>query len=131
MEPRSLLFHAHDNAAAASLRFAVEVIAWVAGPWAAAGVSIWLAIPVAVVLVGLPAVFSTKGDKAKVVVATPGPVRVLIELVLHAVALGAPWLVWPAYAAVATSAAVALALALGSRRLVWLMGGAPLDEGSG
>gem|GEM_PF-1769312 len=69
----------YDNALSASTRFAVEVIAWVAGPWAAAGISLWLVIPAVAVLVGLPAIFSTVGDKRKIVVATPGPIRIAIE----------------------------------------------------
>lgn len=47
--------HPHDNPVSAGLRFAVEVIAWIAGPWAAAGISFWLWVPAALVLFGLPA----------------------------------------------------------------------------
>ena len=68
--------HPYDTPLSGGLRFAVELIAWVAGPWAAAHVALWLAVPAAAVLVGLPSVFSTRGDKRQVIVATPGPVRV-------------------------------------------------------
>jgi hypothetical protein len=109
------------------LRFVVEIIAWIAGPWAAAGAGIWLAVPAALILIGLPAIFSTKGDKRQVFVATPGPVRVLIELLLHAVAIAGPWTVWPPWLAVVATVVVAVALVAGLPRLGWLLRGAPAD----
>lgn len=96
-----------------------------AGPWAAAQQSIWLIAPVLVVLVGLPAIFSTPGDKRQIVVATPGPLRVVLELGLHAVAIAASWVVWPVWLAVAATIVVAAALALGMPRMMWLLRGAP------
>ena len=108
------------------LRFLVEVIAWVSGPWAAAEVSIWLTIPVVIALVGFPAVFSTKGDKRQVVVATPGPLRVVIELLLHGVAVAGAWLVWPIWAAVIATVCVVSALGVGIPRTRWLLRGAPV-----
>ncbi|MCH8009052.1 MAG: hypothetical protein IIC91_09325 [Chloroflexi bacterium] len=116
--------HPYDTPLSSGLRFLVEVIAWVAGPWAAAQQSIWLIAPVLVVLVGLPAVFSTRGDKRSVLVATPGPLRVLIELGLHVVAIAGSWVVWPAWLAVAATVVVAAALALGTPRMMWLLRGA-------
>ncbi len=118
--------HPYDTALSAGLRFLVEVIAWVAGPWAAANESFWLFIPVAVVLVGLPAVFSTVGDKRQIVVATPGPLRLVLELGLHAVAIGAAWVVWPVWLAGAATAVVVVAFATGIPRAMWLLRGAPL-----
>ena len=116
--------HPHDTPVSAGLRFLVEVLAWVAGPWAAAEVSFWLVIPTIVVLIGLPAVFSTRGDKRQVLVPTPGPLRVVIELLLHAVAIATPWVVWPIPLAIATTIAVVAALLFGIRRLGWLVRGA-------
>ena len=58
--------HPHDTPVSAGLRFAAEIIAWVAGPWAATAAAGWVAAPVAIVLVGLPAVFSTASDKKQV-----------------------------------------------------------------
>ena len=107
-------------------RFAVEVIAWVAGPWAAAEVSIWLAIPVAIVLIAIPAVFSTTGDKKQVVVAISGRKRVRIEFALQTVAIAAAWLVWPAWLAVLCTVIVAVSLFSGIPRTRWLLAGAPL-----
>ncbi len=120
--------HPYDTPLSAGLRFLVEVIAWVAGPWAAANQSFWLFIPVAVVLVGLPAVFSTVGDKRSVVVATPGPLRLVLELGLHVVAIAAAWTVWPVWLAIAATAVVVVALATGIPRSMWLLRGAPLPD---
>jgi len=116
--------HPRDTALSAALRFLTELIAWIAGPWAAAAVSVWLAVPVLVVLIGLPSVFSTPGDKRKVIVATPGPVRASIELVLFLVAAIAPWLVWGPWLAAGCSAIAVAALISGWARLRWLIGGA-------
>jgi hypothetical protein len=80
---------------------------------------------VLLVLIGLPAVFFTTGDKRQVVVATPGPARVLIELLLHFVAAVASWLLWPPVAAVSATMIVAAAIATGLPRLRWLLRGAP------
>jgi hypothetical protein len=71
----------------------VEIIAWVSGPWAAAQLSLWLIFPALIILIGLPSVFSTRGDKRKIVVATPGPPRVLMEIALHLVAAAGPWVI--------------------------------------
>ena len=119
------LRHPYDTPVSAGLRFLCELIAWVAGPWALARFSIWLAVPAIFVLVGLPSVFSTKNDKQNVIVPTPGPVRMMIELLLYSVAATAPWFVWPApFAGVATSIVVA-SLGFGFPRLLWLVKGAP------
>ena len=112
-----------DTLLSASTRFAVEVIAWVAGPWAASEVSVWLIAPTAIVLIGLPSVFSTTGDKRHVYVATPGPARVTIEWLLAAVAIGAPWLIWPERLAAVAGGVTLLALAAGIPRMRWLLKG--------
>lgn len=115
----------YDNPLSASSRFAVEIIAWVAGPWVAASISPWLVIPAIAILIGLPAIFSTVGDKRKIVVATPGPVRVAIELLLYIVAIAAPWTVWPLWLAVLTTAIALIAFVSGLRRTRRLLKGAP------
>ena len=116
--------HPFDTPLSAALRFAAELIAWIAGPWAAGTVSPWLIIPMLLVLVALPSVFSTPGDKNVIVVATPGPIRVLIEFMLYATALAGPWLVWPQAVAIATSLVVVAAVATGIPRIAWLFKGA-------
>ena len=119
------LQHPFDTPLSSGLRFLVELIAWVAGPWAVAQQSPWLIAPSLVVLVGLPAIFSTPGDKRQIIVATPGLLRALLEFALHAVAVTAPWLVWPTLPALAATAVVVVALATGIPRIRWLIRGAP------
>jgi hypothetical protein len=105
----------------------MELTAWIAGPWAVADLTGlgWTAIPAAVVLVALPAVFSTPGDKHQVIVATPGPARFAIELVLIAVAVAGAWMAWPPWLAVTTSMAALATLVAGRQRAKWLVAGAP------
>lgn len=129
MTEKSAFDHPYDTLLSGGLRFLAELIAWVACPWAAAQVSIWLAIPVLIILVGLPAVFSTPGDKRQIVVATPGPLRVLIELALHVAAVVCVWLVWPAWLALLSTLVVIAAVALGIPRTRWLLRGAPSMSG--
>jgi hypothetical protein len=118
----------YDTPLSSGLRFLVEITAWVAGPWAAAQRSVLLAVPVFIVLVGVPAVFSTTGDKKQVIVATPGPIRVGIELVLHGVAAAAAWSVWPTWLAVLVTFVVVASLLAGVPRMMWLLRGAPLGD---
>lgn len=61
-----------DDRAASALRFGTEIVAWVATPWALAGRSWLLAVLSLVILIGLPTLFSTPGDKSNVIVAVPG-----------------------------------------------------------
>ena len=82
-DSRSAFNHPYDTPLTSGLRFLVEVIAWVSGPWAAAQLSMWLIFPALIILIGLPSVFSTRGDKRHIVVVTPGPLRVLLEIALH------------------------------------------------
>lgn len=126
---KSAFDHPIDTPLSSGLRFVVEVIAWVTGPWAAAHQSVWLAVPALVILVGLPALFSTPGDKKQVVVATPGPLRVLLELALHGVVVGGSWVVWPAWLAAVATLIVIAALVVGLPRTRWLLRGAPGSPG--
>ncbi|MDQ1034613.1 hypothetical protein QFZ75_001029 [Streptomyces sp. V3I8] len=78
------------------VRVAAEVTAWVCTPWALWSYSIPLAIGAVVLLIGLPAVFSTPGDRpgAEPPVAVPGIVTILL-VVLHLVAAAASaWALW-------------------------------------
>ena len=121
--------HPFDTPLSSGLRFLVEIIAWIAGPWAAAAVSPWLIVPAAVTLIGLPAVFSTAGDKKQVIFPTPGPPRVALELALYGVAAVAPWLVWPVWAGLVADLVVVAALVTGVPRTKWLLSGAPTIGG--
>jgi hypothetical protein len=90
----------HDYASG-GLRFLTELIAWVAVPWALWPHSIALAIGAVVVLIGLPAVFSTPGDRpgGGTLVPVPGIVTILLVLMQLAAATAAAWVLWPWWAA--------------------------------
>ncbi|WP_460063179.1 hypothetical protein [Streptomyces sp. YKOK-I1] len=113
-----------DDRIASVLRFAAELVAWVATPWALSAHSWLLAVMAVVVLVGLPTVFSTPGDKAQVIVPVPGVVTVLLVLLQLAAATIAAWAVWPTYAAVLVSLLVAATLVTERRRWRWLLSSA-------
>jgi hypothetical protein len=118
-----------DTWLSGGLRFLVELIAWVAGPWAMGQwLGPWVAVLTLLVLVGLPAVFSVSGDKHQVIVAIPGSMRFFLELNLGVVAAIAAWYAWPAAAAVVATVVVVLAQATGWRRSRWLLQGAPPFE---
>lgn len=117
--------HPYDTLMSGGLRFLSELIAWVAGPWAVGQWSNWLILPALVLLMGLPGVFSTPNDKRQVVVSTPGPIRVMIELLLYLVAAVAPWYVWPKLGAWLAVGIVIASIAAGIPRLLWLLRGAP------
>lgn len=112
-----------DNFASASSRFAIEIAAWVAGPWAAAEITgTWLAIiPALLILVALPGVFSTAGDKRHVVVAVPGRIRFGIELILAAVASYSAFLVWTPVGGFIVVIIAALMFVTGMARARWLI----------
>ncbi|MFS4091170.1 hypothetical protein [Streptomyces sp. AF1A] len=106
---------------ASVLRFAVELVAWVATPWALATYSWLLAVLAVVVLIGLPTVFSTPGDKAQVIIPVPGTVTILLVLLQLAAAAIAAWAAWPTYAAVLVSLLVAATLVTERPRWQWLI----------
>ena len=91
-------------------RALAELVAWVAAPWALAPVSVVLAIAVDVVLIGLPTVFATPGDKRGVIVAVPGWVTVALVVMLFAAALLGSWFAWPVWAAILVAVLVAVAV---------------------
>ncbi len=103
------------------LRFATEIVAWVATPWALADYSWLLAVLSVVVLIGLPTVFSTPGDKANVIVAVSGPVTILLVLLQLAAAVVSSWVAWPLWAALVVSAMAAATLVTERPRWRWLI----------
>ena len=117
----------YDTTASSLTRFGIELVAWVAGPWATAEISGsgWVALPALLVLIGLPSVFNTPGDKNTTGIATPGPVRIGIEMFLLVVAVGSAWVVWPVWAAVAVTVLGVVMLVAGLPRYRWLAAGAP------
>jgi hypothetical protein len=113
--------HPCDTVLSSLFRFASELITWIAGPWFLASYNPWLIAPALLILVGLPSVFSTPGDKRQIIVATPGPARVAIEIFLFTIAAAAPWFVWPTWIAIACDVTVVLTLLLGVPRMIWLL----------
>lgn len=97
---------AGHNDARGALRFLTELIAWVAAPWALWPHSPALAIGAVLLLIGLPAVFSTPGDRPGdgVLVPVPGAVTILLVLLQLAAAIAAAWLIWPWWAATSVTA---------------------------
>ena len=62
MAEQTEFIHPHDTPASSGFRFLTESIAWVSGPWATSLFHPLLAVAALVVLIGLPTVFTTKGD---------------------------------------------------------------------
>jgi len=116
-----------DTGVSATLRFVMELTAWIAGPWAVAELfgSGWAAVPALIVLVGLPATFNTPGDKNQTGIPTAGPLRIGIEMALFAVAVAGAWYVWPDWAAIPVTMAAVAAIVTGMPRYRWLAQGAP------
>ncbi|MFF5210938.1 hypothetical protein [Streptosporangium sp. NPDC000396] len=95
---------APDSRLASVLRFATELVAWVATPWALWSVSVPVALLSVVILIGLPTVFTTPGDKAHGMVPVPGPVTVALVLMQLAAAVISSWAAW--YTAIALAVSV-------------------------
>ena len=93
------------NDLASALRFLAELVAWVATPWALWPHSAVLALVALILLIGLPTVFGTPGDKpGGVLVPVPGFVTVLLVLLQLVAATASAWMAWPWWAAVAVTA---------------------------
>ncbi|MGW6024537.1 hypothetical protein [Streptomyces sp. NPDC055099] len=109
-----------DDRTASALRFTTELVAWVATPWALAEYSWLLAALSVVVLIGLPTLFSTPGDKAHVIIAVPGPVTILLVLLQLVAAVASSWAAWPVWAAVPVILLATATLVTERRRWQWL-----------
>ncbi|SNT31174.1 hypothetical protein [Actinacidiphila glaucinigra] len=107
---------------AAALRFTTELVAWVATPWALSGHSWLLAALSVVVLIGLPTVFATPGDKAQVIVPVPGAVTVALVLLQLGAAVVSSWAAWPTPVAALVSVLAAAAVVAETPRWRWLTG---------
>ncbi|WP_055586532.1 hypothetical protein [Peterkaempfera griseoplana] len=101
-----------DGRAASALRFLTELAAWTATPWALAPHSVPLAVASVVLLIGLPTVLATPGDKKQVMVAVPGLVTIALVLLQLAAAVIASWAAWPAWLAVPVTLLAAVCLVL-------------------
>jgi asparagine N-glycosylation enzyme membrane subunit Stt3 len=114
--PARRLSQSPDTPAAAALRFALEVGAWLAilQAWG------WGALVLAVLALAL---FNARGDKKVQGILVPGPMRVVLEigvLLLGSLA-AARWIGLPAGLLMAM--AVLLLIVLGRGRYRWLLGG--------
>ncbi|MEV6194111.1 hypothetical protein AB0M19_17135 [Streptomyces sp. NPDC051920] len=110
-----------DDRLPSVLRFTTEIVAWVATPWALSDRSWLLAVASVVLLIGLPTVFSTPGDKANVVVPVPGWATVLLVLLQLVAAVVFSWLAWPAWAAVPATALATATCVTERERWKWLL----------
>lgn len=115
---------------ASALRFGTELIAWVATPWALAGHSVPLAIAAVVVLVGLPTVFATPGDKPHVLVPVPGVVTIALVLLQLVAAVWSAWVAWPRGVAIAVAALALATVAAELPRWRWLLRAGRVDRRS-
>lgn len=88
------------------MRFAGEVTAWVCTPWALWSHSIPLAIGAVLLLIGLPAVFSTPGDRpgGDASVAVPGIVTILLVVLQLVAAAASAWALWETWIAATVTA---------------------------
>lgn len=109
-----------DDRTASVLRFATELVAWVAAPWALSTYSWTLAVLSVVMLIGLPTVFATPGDKAQVLVAVPGWVTVLLVLLQLVAAVVFSWLAWSGWVAAPVTVLAAVTCFTEQRRWRWL-----------
>ena len=118
-----------DTIFSAASRFAIELVAWIAGPWAAADLAgNWLAaIPSVAILVALPGVFSTTGDKRHVVVAVPGRIRFAVEVLLTAIAISSALLVWTYIGAILIAIVAIVMFVTGAPRARWLLSNSAPD----
>ncbi|WP_336214247.1 hypothetical protein [Nonomuraea sp. LPB2021202275-12-8] len=110
-----------DDRVSSAFRFATELVAWVSAPWALVPHSVPLAVLSVVVLIGLPTVFATPGDKKQVLVPVPGFVTISLVLLQLAVAVVAAWIAWHPVAAAVVSVLAAVTVVLELPRWRWLL----------
>ncbi|MDO3704485.1 hypothetical protein Q3W71_22750 [Micromonospora sp. C28SCA-DRY-2] len=106
---------------ASALRFGTELIAWVATPWALAGYSVPLAVAAVALLVGLPTVFATPGDKPHVLVPVPGVVTIALVVLQLVAAAWSAWVAWPRGVAIAVTVLAVATVAAELPRWRWLL----------
>jgi hypothetical protein len=102
--------------ALAALRFALEVVAWVAIHFAFG----W---PFAVVAVAVLALFSVRGDKHRVIVPIPGWLRVILEILVFAAGGYAVYHAWSFPSISIYTLFIAIMFASSHRRMRFLLNG--------
>ncbi|MEV6067614.1 hypothetical protein AB0L82_13750 [Nocardia sp. NPDC052001] len=103
------------------LRFTTELIAWVATPWALAEHSVVLAVLSVIVLIGLPTVFSTPGDKKQTLIPVPGIATIALVVLQLAAAVISSWLAWQSWLAILVSVLALLTVLAELPRWRWLL----------
>ncbi|WP_433019519.1 hypothetical protein [Kribbella sp. CA-294648] len=88
-----------------------------------ASYSVPLAVVSVVVLIGLPTVFQTTGDKPHVVVAVPGVVTVGLVVMQLVAAVVASWFAWPVVVACVVSVLAVACVVTEQPRWRWLLRG--------
>jgi hypothetical protein len=112
---------APDSRAGAALRFLTELVAWIATPWALWSHSKLLAVASVVILIGLPTVLATPGDKAHVLVPVRGPVTIVLNVLQFIAALVSSWIAWPTVVNTAVTLLVVAAAVSQLSRWRWLL----------
>ena len=102
-----------ESAAPAALRFALEVLAWLAIYFA------WGWIPLALAMAAL-SLLSVPGDKHMVVLRVSGPVRILVEALVAGAGVVAAAVAWSWIAGAVLLAGFMVLLATSRPRLRWL-----------
>src|SRR2546423_5345185 len=116
----SVRTEAPDSLSASAPRFLVEIIAWVAAPWALVPYSIWLAVLADVLLIGLPTVFGMPGaKKQKNPVSIPARPAIALELLQPVAACVAAFAAWPPIGAALVVAGALAASCLHLSRWRW------------
>jgi hypothetical protein len=92
---------------ATTLRAGLELVGWIGLPIALWDHSVLAAIGVDVLLIGVPAVFQTPGDKPGTVIAVPGWATIAMVLAELAAAVAAAWMLFSPWAAVLVTALAA------------------------
>ena len=100
--------------ALAALRFILEVVSWVAIYFA------WGWIPLALAISALT-LFSVPGDKHRVFIRVPGPVRIALEVALAVAGTAAAYQVWLIPSASALLFFNGILFVASRRRLTWLV----------
>ncbi|GAA4226045.1 hypothetical protein GCM10023075_25380 [Streptosporangium album] len=111
---------APDSRPASILRFSTELVAWVATPWALWSFSVPVALLSVVVLIGLPTVFTTPGDKAHGMIPVPGTATIALVLMQLVAAVVSSWAAWLTPIAVAVSVLAAACVITEIPRWRWL-----------
>ncbi|MEU1957471.1 hypothetical protein [Nocardia sp. NPDC019304] len=107
---------------ASILRFTTELIAWIATPLALADHSLVLAVAALVLLIGLPTLFATPGDKKQVLIPVPGAVTIGLVVLQLIAAVLASWATWPAWPAVVVTTLTVITTITELPRWRWLLG---------